>query len=715
MATITIGSTAGKRPYLQLNVWESSTNVGANQSTVSFSLILKRPSRISSSASKSWSANIDGQNFGGSGSIGGSGDKTLLTGSKVVGHNADGSKSIGFSASASLNITWSGQWIGTISGSGSMGLTKIPRYFSSCSAWVSSRTETQVTVSWKTAETCNGVSAVYDGSEHWIGDPNGTFGSITLKMNPDTSKNIYFRLRRKDSNLISNTNQVSASTYAYPYVQSGEDFIVENALTLNIYNPLNHTYNLKLYTSDGTCINEYNGTSTILKGFNDDKTVDLMYKHCIERSDTYHVTIDYNGHVSTYDKGNTYSADKATPVVGNVTISDTKTFSGIHKQTTELIQGKSAIRATVASVSAQKYAKLRKITVSYDGNGKSKSWTGETTSDSNIVFDFTTSNGSELTVTAEDSRGLKGTRKIQLSFLQFAMPSLTLTAERGIYDAVYKTWKSDANHGTYAKCVLGGSTDSHLDIDASKSVIKINNTDTSISSFGDMYIGGGNLLYTSGYHIEATLFDALGQSATAVADIASGSRIMTIINDEGIAFGGMAEKGKFKIYDNLEFNGCIFPIGFIYMSMIDENPAKWFGGIWEKICGRYLLAAGDDAYVPLTSEGSYFTLNKRNRVKWGRDNSWVYKDLDAGTYKAENKTFDDQDPASGHQNEVWARAEVGLEHGAMGQGVIVSTFESMGYGLTKAEGFTERVIVSSGTYRPCLPSTIVVYMWKRTA
>lgn len=715
MATITIGSTAGQRPYLQLNVWESATNTGANQSTVSFSLILKRPSRISSSATKYWSASIDGQNFSGSGSIGGSGDKTLLTGSKVVGHNADGSKSIGFSASASLNITWSGQWLGTISGSGSMGLTKIPRYFSSCSAWVSSRTETQVTVSWKTAETCNGVTAVYDGSEHWLGDPNGTSGSITLTMNPDTSKNIYFRLRRKDSNLVSNTNQVSASTYAYPYVQYGTDFVIGDALRLNVYNPLNHSYVLNVYASNGSVIGGYEGSGTVLNGFNDSNSIDLMYKNCANRSDTYHVTIDYDGHVSTYDKGNTYSADKAVPVVGNVVISDTKTFTGIHKQATELIKGKSAIRATISSVSAQKYAKLRKITVSYDGIEKSKSWTGETESDSNIAFDFTTSNGSELTVTVEDSRGLKSTRKIQLSFLQFAMPSLTLTAERGIYDTVYKTWKSDANHGTYAKCTLGGSTDSHLDIDASKSVIKINNTDTSISSFGDMYIGGGNLIYTSGYHIEATLFDALGQSATAVADIASGSRIMTIINDEGIAFGGMAEKGKFKIYDNLEFNGCIFPVGYIYISASPENPSTWFGGTWKKINGRYLLAAGDDVYVPLTSEGSYFTLNKRNRVKWGRDNSWVYKDLDAGTYKAENKTFDDQDPSSGHQKEVWARAEVGLEHGAMGQGMRVSTFESKGYGLTKAETFMERVIVSSGTYRPCLPPTVVVYMWQRTA
>lgn len=690
MATITIGSTAGQRPYLQLNVWESATNTGANQSTVSFSLILKRPSRISSSASKSWSANIDGQSFSGSGSIGGSGDKTLLTGSKVVGHNADGSKSIGFSASASLNITWSGSWIGTISGSGSMGLTKIPRYFSSCSAWVSSRTETQVTVSWKTAETCNGVSAVYDGTEHWLGDPNGTSGSITLTMNPDTSKNLYFRLRRKDSNLVSNTNQVSASTYAYPYVQSGTDFVIGDALKLNIYNPLNHAYVLNVYASNGNVIGGYNGSATVVNGFNDSNSIDLMYKNCTSRSDTYHVTIDYDGHVSTYDKGNTYSADKAVPVVGNVVISDTKTFAGIHKQATELIQGRSAIRATIASVSAQKYAKLRKITVSYDGTEKSKSWTGDTESDSNIALDFTTSNSNEVTVTVEDSRGLKSTRKIQLSFLQFAMPSLTLTAERGIYDAVYKTWKSDANHGTYAKCVLGGSTDSHLDIDASKSVIKINNTNTSISSFGDMYIGGGNLLYTSGYHIEATLFDALGQSATAVADIASGSRIMTIINDEGIAFGGMAEKGKFKIYDNLEFNGCILPIGFIYMSMVDENPAKWFGGIWEKIEERFLLAASSAYPVGSTGGEATHTLTV-SEIPGHRHNthSWTM---------VVNRDGANMTPSIGASTVIGAAT------------AIVPNIQATKNGDNNA-------VESEGGGQPHnnMPPYLAVYMWQRTA
>lgn len=79
---------------------------------------------------------------------------------------------------------------------------------------------------------------------------------------------------------------------------------------------------------------------------------------------------------------------------------------------------------------------------------------------------------------------------------------------------------------------------------------------------------------------------------------------------------------KVRIKDIFLRNGrCLadvfYPVGSIYISAASTSPADMFGGTWKKINGRYLLAAGDDVYVPLTSEGSYFTLNKRNRVRWG--------------------------------------------------------------------------------------------------
>ena len=127
MASITIGSSSGTQPYATLAVNVTSQDITNNTSTVAFSLSLHRPYAISSSATKYWSVTIDGQTYSGSGSIGGSGSIVLLSGSKVVNHNGDGTKSISFMASIGLNITWSGSWLGTILGNGSMTLTTIPR------------------------------------------------------------------------------------------------------------------------------------------------------------------------------------------------------------------------------------------------------------------------------------------------------------------------------------------------------------------------------------------------------------------------------------------------------------------------------------------------------------------------------------------------------------------------------------------------------------
>lgn len=38
-----------------------------------------------------------------------------------------------------------------------------------------------------------------------------------------------------------------------------------------------------------------------------------------------------------------------------------------------------------------------------------------------------------------------------------------------------------------------------------------------------------------------------------------------------------------------------YPVGAIYMSMVDTNPAFLFGGTWSRIQGRFLLAS-DDAH-----------------------------------------------------------------------------------------------------------------------
>lgn len=49
-----------------------------------------------------------------------------------------------------------------------------------------------------------------------------------------------------------------------------------------------------------------------------------------------------------------------------------------------------------------------------------------------------------------------------------------------------------------------------------------------------------------------------------------------------------------QIYKNLKLLDTIYPVGSIYMSVNNTNPGNFLGGTWERITGRFLLAATDN-------------------------------------------------------------------------------------------------------------------------
>lgn len=109
----------------------ASQNVAENYSVISWSIVLSTDAygRINSTATKNWSANVNGSGYSGNNTvgIGNSTSKTLATGSTTIYHNADGTKSFSYSFSQYFAITFSGSYIGTVSGSGSGTLPTIPR------------------------------------------------------------------------------------------------------------------------------------------------------------------------------------------------------------------------------------------------------------------------------------------------------------------------------------------------------------------------------------------------------------------------------------------------------------------------------------------------------------------------------------------------------------------------------------------------------------
>ena len=109
----------------------SSQSVSNNTTTVTWrlELIATSSGQIYSTASKSWSVNVNGVAYSGTNTVGINNNTTklLANGTTVISHNADGTKTFSYSFSQEFGITFSGSTIGTKSGSGTAVLNAIPR------------------------------------------------------------------------------------------------------------------------------------------------------------------------------------------------------------------------------------------------------------------------------------------------------------------------------------------------------------------------------------------------------------------------------------------------------------------------------------------------------------------------------------------------------------------------------------------------------------
>ena len=78
------------------------------------------------------------------------------------------------------------------------------------------------------------------------------------------------------------------------------------------------------------------------------------------------------------------------------------------------------------------------------------------------------------------------------------------------------------------------------------------------------------------------------------------------------------------------------PVGSIYMSLVDTDPATLFGGIWQRIRGRFLFAEDNDRPSGSIGGNDQHTLTIDEMPKHDHSVQWIaaggaYKDTAAGT------------------------------------------------------------------------------------
>lgn len=170
-----------------------------------------------------------------------------------------------------------------------------------------------------------------------------------------------------------------------------------------------------------------------------------------------------------------------------------------------------------------------------------------------------------------------------------------------------------------------------------------------------------------------------------------------------------------------------YPVGSIYMSVVETNPAELFGGTWEAMPGRVLVGAGvsdfNINYVAGTRGGSRSrTLTSSNIPKHTHT---VEVKNTAATHNHRNGVYDEAAPGNGPLSSNYGAIKMyptSTQHvmAADSSGFGTSTQLYMGYTSETSAVHTHDVTV--GYYGAKEPTEIsimqpylVVYMWKRTA
>lgn len=431
--TLTLGSTTGSRPYGVLTVTETATSTANNTSTLSIKLVLKRPSNISSSATKSASCTINGTKYTWSGTIGGSGDKTLISKTQTVTHDTDGKKTISIAASIVLDITWGGASIGTISSSGTMALSNIPRY-ATANQTLNSKTETSIIMNWSSNATIDYIWYSINNGSSWTGInvTDGISGSYTINgLTANTTYYIKTRVRRKDSQLNTDSAALTVTTYEYPYCNSMPNLMIGDKLTLGFFNPLGRNITVNILGADNSQISNDKTTGTSISGYNNETVQNRFYASIPNaKSGIYKVKVTY-GSQSITKTGGRYSvnASLCSPNIGTVAYGDTNsTCTGITGNDQLIIRNQSRVQFLANGLTGNKYATIAECKVTVNANNYNMTVSGTIATVNNVVIDSASDLTATFTVT--DSRGITATKNIDITMIDWALPTSIINLQR---------------------------------------------------------------------------------------------------------------------------------------------------------------------------------------------------------------------------------------------------------------------------------------------
>lgn len=414
---------------IAIELSESNINIANNTSDVTASVVYYGNGVSWNNDQCPISLTLDGTSYSGSSTFSSDTSKqVLMTKTKTVSHSADGSKTVSADASFVTGVS-----LGTLTASATLKLTKIARY-ATVSQSSTSRTETSITMKWTSDATVDYIwwSSNNGGTWHGINVTDGKSGSYTISnLSAGTNYKIRTRVRRKDSQLTTDSSALSVTTFAYPYANSMPDFTIGNSVTVGLYNPLKRSVTVEMQDSDGHAIGSYTTSGTSYKGWSTTAIVNALYASIPNsKSGTYRIKVTYGSHHTT-KTGGTYSVNTTAskPTLGAVAYQDTNsTVVAITQNDQNIVRNKSTVSYTASNLTAKNSATISSCKVEVNGTTYNLTKSGSSYVGGNAVINSGTDVTAKFTVT--DSRGLTASKSVTVKMLDWVSPTALITIER---------------------------------------------------------------------------------------------------------------------------------------------------------------------------------------------------------------------------------------------------------------------------------------------
>lgn len=354
----------------------------------------------------------------------------------------------------------------------------------------------------------------------------------------------------------------------------------------------------------------------------------------------------------------------AAPELGAVSYEDTNAATvAVTGDKSRIIQNHSTLTVKVPTSTAKKGATITGCTIAFGGVTKTVKAAGAVSLRSVDV-----SYSQALTVTATDSRGFTASQSVQVTVDDYSAPTAVIDLHRlnnfepTTYLTVYPRYSyvngknsvtitakfkkvSDSSYGT--PVTLADSVQSTLTCDR--------------DSAYDFVVTIADKLESTDYNLTLgkgipSFFIDTEKSSIGVNCLPSQSDVLQLGDSAWLTAQGA------------------YPVGAIYLSVSEANPAALFGGTWERIGGRFLLGA-DSTYAAGSTGGE------------------ASHTLTADEMPRHNHEIDNLN-ASGNATPY----------------MTVQAQEKKGYG-----GNIQTMFAGGGKANSNLPPYLAVYMWQRVS